>query len=97
MRSSASNCTINGLASLSRSIYDFTGYIRSLTSPDNSTERDLWLSFADTGMLDYSQLDGKRTAWFEELRVDRNDLVLAVERYYYASTSRVNQGARLGE
>jgi len=48
-------------------------------------------------MLDYSQLDGKRTAWFEELRVDRNDLVLAVERYYYASTSRVNQGARLGE
>ena len=68
-----------------------------MTSPDNSTERELWLSFADTGILDYSQLDGKRTAWFEELSVGKDDLVLAVERYYYASTSRVNQGARLGE
>ena len=76
-----------------RSIYDFTNYIDTI--PENTIERELWLSFTATGILDYTKLDWARLSWFEELR--DIPVVHAVERYSYASTSRINQGARLGE
>ena len=52
------------------SIYDFTQFINGqLMEPDRSDERDLWLSFANTGVLDYLKLvPGKRTSFFEQLR-----------------------------
>ena len=83
---------------LLRSIYDFREYIQGLPAGD---ELDKWTSYKDVGILDYSEVGamtsgGGRTSWFESLR-DKVGEIRAVERYAYASTARVNQGARLGE
>ena len=81
------------LATPLRSVIDFTNYVNSL--PEGSAERELWASFAGAGVLDYSALD-VGASWLEALKEERG-LLRAVERYSYASTSRVNQNARLGD
>lgn len=75
-----------------RSIFDFTSYIKSMDEGDN---RDWWTSFEGVGILDYNELQ-ETMIWWEELRKSLGK-AKAVERYSYASTTRVNQGARLGD
>ncbi|KAL7553976.1 hypothetical protein ACHAWF_017328 [Thalassiosira exigua] len=71
------------------SIYDFTGYeARHPVTTTGVTYINNWTS---VGILEYP--DDHPMSHFEDL----SRTILAVERYSYASTSRVNQGARYGD
>ena len=75
-----------------RSIYDFTGYEDE--HPVNTTNVAYITNWTTVGILEYP--DDHQMSYFEELK-EQFGKILAVERYSYASTSRVNQGARYGD
>jgi hypothetical protein len=74
----------------SRSIYDFTGYVANHPAP-NVTYITNWTAI---GVMQYP--DNHPASFFEELK-STADMIIPIERYTYASTSRVNQGARYGD
>lgn len=74
------------------SVYDFTGYEDD--HPVSTTNVTYINNWTTVGILEYP--DYHPMSYFEELK-ERWNGILAVERYSYASTSRVNQGARYGD
>ena len=74
------------------SIYDFTKY--EAEHPVNTTHIAYIGNFTETGILIYP--DDHPMSYFEELK-EAYGKITAVARYSYASTSRVNQGARYGD
>ena len=76
-----------------RSIYDFTGYeARHAANTANVSYINNWTSI---GIMQYP--DYHPASYFENLKADSSANVVAVSRYSYASTFRVNQGARYGD
>ena len=75
-----------------RSIYDFTGY--EFIHPASTTGITHINSWASIGIMQYP--DNHPASYFEELKA-RYNTITPVERYSYASTWRVNQGARYGD
>jgi hypothetical protein len=80
-----------------RSIYDFTGYEARHASNTAVTYINNWTSI---GIMQYP--DYHPASYFEDLKLglvsnNRTWFVRPVARYSYASTTRVNQGARYGD
>ena len=90
LRDVLTNC-IAKLAPTHRSIYDFTGYEARHAANTTVAYINNWTSI---GIMQYP--DYHPASYFEDLK---NDTLLTrpVERYSYASTYRVNQGARYGD
>jgi len=74
------------------SIYDFTGYEND--HPVNTTNIAYITNWTSIGILEYP--DDHQMSYFEQLKEELGKII-PVERYSYASTSRVNQGARYGD
>ncbi|KAL7554934.1 hypothetical protein ACHAWF_018496 [Thalassiosira exigua] len=74
------------------SIYDFTGYEDD--HPVSTTGIAYINNWTAVGIMEYP--DSHPMSYFEQLK-EAWGKILAVERYSYASTSRVNQGARYGD
>jgi hypothetical protein len=76
----------------SRSIYDFTGYeFLHPVSTSGITYINNWTSI---GIMEYPN---NHPASYFDLLKSKNNTIIPVERYSYASTSRKNQGARYGD
>jgi hypothetical protein len=73
-----------------RSIYDFTGYVAKHPAPE-VTYITNWTA---VGIMQYP--DNHLASYFEVLK-NTTGVIRPVERYSYAITSRVNQGARYGD
>jgi hypothetical protein len=74
------------------SIFDFTGYEED--HPAQTTNETYITNWTTIGIMQYP--DSHPMSHFEELKTKWNG-IKAVERYSYASTARVNQGARYGD
>lgn len=83
---------------LDRSIYDFTNYeavhTEFIDSANYSTTTMIH-NWTSVGVIQFP--DNHPMSYWEELTKTTYGIVMAVERYSYASTSRVNQGARFGD
>ena len=78
-----------------RSIYDFTAYENKHAINDASGVKFIEsTNWTVTGVIKFP--DNHPMSYFEELKLEYSS-IKAAERYSYASTSRVNQGARYGD
>lgn len=78
---------------LPRSIYDFTNY-ENVEVADPAFDDVFSEAWTATGFIQYPE--NRSMSYFEEEKL-KSGKFKAVERYSYASTSRVNQGARYGD
>ena len=78
--------------SISRSLYDFTGY-EAVHSVNGSgvTYINNWTAIGIMQYPDYHPM-----SYFDDLK-EKSITVVPVTRYSYASTARINQGARYGD
>lgn len=75
-----------------RSIYDFTAY--ESVHPVSTTNTTYISNWTAIGIMQYP--DNHPMSYFDDLK-SKTQIVVPVARYSYASTYRVNQGARYGD